>query len=59
MALQRPALSDIVKSFVGGALMGVGVALITGGNDGLILAAIPASPTLALFVWSTGLPPKV
>jgi hypothetical protein len=40
--LQRPTLADIVKSFVGGALMGVGVALIPGGNNGLILAAIPA-----------------
>lgn len=47
--LQRPALADIVKSFVGGALMGVGVALIPGGNDGLILAAIPAlSPAAEL-----------
>ena len=40
--LQRPTLADIVKSFVGGALMGVGVALIPGGNNSLILAAIPA-----------------
>ncbi len=40
--LRRPALVDIVKSFGGGALMGVGVALIPGGNNGLILAAIPA-----------------
>jgi uncharacterized protein len=40
--LQRPTRADIVKSFVGGALMGVGVALIPGGNNGLILAAIPA-----------------
>ncbi|TXH00121.1 MAG: hypothetical protein E6R08_00105 [Nevskiaceae bacterium] len=40
--LQRPTLADILKSFVGGALMGVGVALIPGGNNGLILAAIPA-----------------
>jgi len=40
--LQRPTLSDIAKSFAGGALMGVGVALIPGGNNGLVLAAIPA-----------------
>jgi len=40
--LQRPTLADIAKSFVGGALMGVGVALIPGGNNGLILAVIPA-----------------
>src|SRR3546814_2944464 len=40
--LQRPALADIVKPLVGGALMGVGVALIPGGNNELILAAIPA-----------------
>ena len=40
--LQWPAIADIVNSLVGGALMGVGVALIPGGNDGLVLAAIPA-----------------
>lgn len=40
--LQWPAIGDIVRSFIGGALMGVGVALIPGGNNGLILAAIPA-----------------
>jgi hypothetical protein len=40
--LQWPALADIVKSLVGGAFMGVGVALIPGGNNGLILAAVPA-----------------
>jgi hypothetical protein len=40
--LQWPALADVGRSFVGGVLMGVGVALVPGGNDGLILAAIPA-----------------
>ena len=29
-------------TLVGGGLMGVGVAAIPGGNDGLVLAAVPA-----------------
>lgn len=40
--LQRPTLTDIARSLIGGAFMGVGVALIPGGNSGLVLAAIPA-----------------
>ena len=36
------SLRQLGKTFAGGALMGAGVALIPGGNDSLILAAIPA-----------------
>ena len=36
------ALSDVAKTLSGGVLMGLGAAVIPGGNDGLILAALPA-----------------
>lgn len=36
------SMSEIAQTFVGGLLMGVGASFIPGGNDGLILAAIPA-----------------
>ncbi|MFC5373860.1 YeeE/YedE thiosulfate transporter family protein [Brevundimonas faecalis] len=39
--LQRPTATGIVRSIVGGALMGIGIGLIPGGNDALILAAVP------------------
>ena len=42
-------LSDAARTLAGSVLMGTGAALIPGGNDGLILAAIPAlSPGGAL-----------
>lgn len=40
--LRMPTLPAIAKSIIGGVLMGVGLALIPGGNNRLILAAIPA-----------------
>lgn len=42
LRLRRPSANQILRSFVGGTLMGTGVALIPGGNDGLLVAAIPA-----------------
>lgn len=42
MRLQTPSTRDLFRTFGGGLLMGVGIALIPGGNDGLILSAIPA-----------------
>lgn len=39
---RRIAISDVAKTIMGGFLMGLGSALIPGGNDGLILAALPA-----------------
>ncbi|GFE76124.1 YeeE/YedE thiosulfate transporter family protein [Novosphingobium sp. TCA1] len=42
MRLQTPSARDLVRTFGGGLLMGIGIALIPGGNDGLILSAIPA-----------------
>ena len=41
LRLQLPTANGILQSFVGGTLMGIGIALIPGGNDGLILAAVP------------------
>lgn len=40
--LRFGSMSEIAQTFVGGLLMGVGASFIPGGNDGLILAAIPA-----------------
>lgn len=39
---QRPSLRTIGRSLAGGAIMAVGAMLIPGGNDSLLLAAIPA-----------------
>ncbi len=39
---QRVTVSDAAKTTIGGFLMGLGAAVIPGGNDGLILAALPA-----------------
>lgn len=41
LRLQLPTGYGIIRSIVGGALMGVGIALIPGGNDAMILAAVP------------------
>ena len=35
-------LGTLVANVIGGFLMGLGAAVIPGGNDGLILAALPA-----------------
>ncbi|MFA4938875.1 YeeE/YedE thiosulfate transporter family protein [Brevundimonas sp.] len=40
--VRRITARGAAKTLAGGALMGVGVAAIPGGNDGLVLAAIPA-----------------
>lgn len=39
---RRMTISDVAKTIIGGFLMGLGAAVIPGGNDGLILAALPA-----------------
>jgi uncharacterized protein len=41
LALRRPVLRQMLRSLLGGTLMGVGVVLVPGGNDGLILQAMP------------------
>ena len=41
LRLQRPTAAGILRSIAGGALMGIGIGLIPGGNDALILAAMP------------------
>jgi hypothetical protein len=38
----RVTVADVAKTTIGGFLMGLGAAVIPGGNDGLILAALPA-----------------
>jgi len=40
--LRKGTGADVARTLVGGLLMGAGAAVIPGGNDGLILAAIPA-----------------
>ena len=42
MGLQEPSARDLLRTLFGGFLMGVGISLIPGGNDGLILSAVPA-----------------
>ncbi|MEG8012986.1 YeeE/YedE thiosulfate transporter family protein [Sphingomonas sp. 22R3R2A-7] len=39
---RRLTIRDAAKTITGGCLMGLGAAVIPGGNDGLILAALPA-----------------
>jgi hypothetical protein len=41
LRLRWPSAYGILRSLVGGALMGIGIALVPGGNDAMILAAIP------------------
>ena len=64
---RRITARNAVMTLVGGGLMGVGVAVIPGGNDGLVLAAVPAlSPggiaayltltaTIIFGLWAKGL----
>jgi len=40
-ALRRPDAGQIAAALCGGALMGLGGALIPGGNDGLVLYTLP------------------
>jgi hypothetical protein len=40
--LQRGTAADVGRTLVGGVLMGLGVGTIPGGNDGLVLAAVPS-----------------
>lgn len=43
-----PRASALARTFAGGALMGIGAAMIPGGNDGLLLSAVPAAAPGAL-----------
>jgi hypothetical protein len=40
--VERPRLCTLLRSFVGGLLMAVGILMIPGGNDTLLLSAMPA-----------------
>lgn len=42
LRLRWPSAQGIARSLAGGALMGIGIALVPGGNDALILAAMPS-----------------
>lgn len=47
LRLRKPVLSELPAKLVGGLLMSVGGTLIPGGNDTLLLAAIPTIPVHA------------
>ncbi len=40
---RRPTPVTVLRSFAGGAVMAMGAAMIPGGNDSLLLAAVPAA----------------
>jgi hypothetical protein len=42
LRLQLPTAAGLLRSVGGGTLMGIGIALIPGGNDALTLSAVPA-----------------
>lgn len=50
--LQRPSLIPIGRSLLGGAVMAFGGTLIPGGNDSLLLAAIPAGTVSGLTAYA-------
>lgn len=39
--ISRPRFGDVLQKFAGGALMGAGAYLVPGGNDALVLRALP------------------
>lgn len=41
MRLRPPAVKSVARTAIGGALMGAGAGLIPGGNDDILLAAVP------------------
>ncbi len=49
--LEAPRLPGIAGSLAGGTLMGVAIALIPGGNDALVLSAIPSLSPSALVAY--------
>ena len=51
LRLQRPTAAGILRSIAGGALMGIGIGLIPGGNDALILAAMPTLSPGGIFAY--------
>lgn len=48
---RMPTAIGILRSVAGGALMGIGIGLIPGGNDGLILAAVPTLSPGGIFAY--------
>ena len=49
---RRPDPTTIARSLAGGALMAFGAALVPGGNDALLLAAVPAGTPSGLVAYS-------
>jgi len=57
LKLRKPPLRQMARCFVGGGLMGVGAALIPGGNDAMVLRELPlatvhGAAAYAIFVFS-------
>ncbi|HBO4115480.1 TPA: YeeE/YedE family protein [Pseudomonas aeruginosa] len=51
--LKLPSAHSLVKTIIAGGLMGSGIALIPGGNDSLLLQALPSSSFSALLALTT------
>jgi hypothetical protein len=49
--LQRPAVGPVLRSVAGGALMAVGAAYVPGGNDHLLLWAVPGGSVSGLVAY--------
>jgi hypothetical protein len=49
--LERPTLKPVLRSVAGGALMAVGAAYVPGGNDHLLLWAVPGGSVSGLVAY--------
>lgn len=49
---QPPTLAGLARSLAGGALMAGGSVLVPGGNDALLLAAVPAGVPSGIVAWA-------
>jgi hypothetical protein len=49
--LQRPAAGPVLRSVIGGALMAIGAAHVPGGNDHLLLWAVPGGSVSGLIAY--------
>lgn len=50
--LRRPTLPGLARSLAGGAIMAVGGTLIPGGNDSLMLSAVPAATISGMMAYA-------
>lgn len=51
-SLSRPSLTDLVRRGSGGMMMGIGIFLIPGGNDSLVLYGIPTGSLSAITTYA-------